>query len=116
MPFEVDPGVSTDTMVPIPDKPASDVFTHDDMDGVDAPTTVVASGGVQYLTVKGRLIALAGQRDTAIQEAATKLLNQPDPDALIRAKTLLSESFKWLDGFQQTADLRQRIILFMEGK
>lgn len=91
--------------------------THDEvLDDLGVPKTTLVNGSVVQLTTEGRLVKLAEQRDQALLDASTKLLNQPDPDALIQAKTLLGEAFKWLSGFEQTSSLRQRIILFMDKR
>jgi len=121
----IDPNAGVTDLIPVDADPTGDIALGvqaavdkfaEILDRVNAPTTAIVNGNVQQLTPEGRILKIADERDQARADVIAKLTNQPDPDAIIKAKNLLSESFKWLTGFDQTADLRQRIILFMEQK
>lgn len=67
----------------------------------------------QSINTEGRLRLALEQRATAMKAAAaSQSLVMPNDD-LIKAKSLLMEAFPWLRSFDGSADLRQRIKLFV---
>lgn len=101
-------------------QPAVDEFstTKDVLDAVDAP----AMQGGQNLTDTGRILALAeANKDSERKLTQAKvdlalLRSQVGGSPMVNAKALLAESFKWLEAFEATVELRQRIKLFLEAK
>lgn len=73
----------------------------------------------QNLTTVGQILRLAeinGELQAAIDRKNLEILQMQrtlGTDAMTTAKGLLAESFKWLQSFNATAPLRQRIKLFL---
>lgn len=87
------------------------------LDLLKIPDMVVDAGGTpQPLTLSGRVAKIVTDRDALEVRAiaAETALQRNGPEALLEAKVLLAEAFKWLQALENSVDIRQKIILFME--
>lgn len=92
---------------------------HQMLDEAGIPRIVALGEGSGQLTVAGRLQLLGEKTKHAEDAAATSTAAletiRVDPgERMLKARQLLAQSFKYLQGFEGTADLRQQIKLFLE--